>query len=134
MIRRIRVLANAIRVDLVDGIRIGFNDFAGSNESQSDNDPALDVLVRHAMVSSDSSEADTGKVWKKLSGRVRGPFGQIAVEGPNISIAEASCMQGLPAPFSVGTHTIDAASGQMSAREKTISTLLWSPREELSFR
>ncbi len=134
MIRRIRVFANALHSEIVDEIRVGFQDLANHSEDERSSDADLDVLVRHAMVSAASSEADTRKVWKKLSGRVRGPFGRIAVEGPSISNAEASCMQGLPAPFSLGMRAVDAVSGQLSAPEKTSVTLSWRSNAELNFR
>ncbi len=134
MIRRIRLLANAMHSDLVDEIKFGLQDLAHHAEDERSGDCDLDVLVRHAMVSGDSSAADTRKVWKKLSGRVRGPFGRIAVEGPSVSVAEANCMQGLPAPFSLGRREADPASAQLSASEKTTLTLSWRSNVELTFR
>jgi hypothetical protein len=44
-------------------------------------DPGLDVLVRHA-IRQELASHDGGQVWQKLSSRVKGPFGSIAIEEP----------------------------------------------------
>jgi hypothetical protein len=45
-------------------------------------DRNLDVLVKHAVRSTNWLEHDPKQVWQQLSARVRGPFGNLAIEQP----------------------------------------------------
>lgn len=76
MIRRIRELAETLGEDL-DGA-------TGSDleDCMDEEDRALDVLVKHAMSGTHWLEHDPKRVWQRLSERVRGPFGSMAVEEP----------------------------------------------------
>jgi hypothetical protein len=78
MIHRIRELAASLHDDIADDLH-GF----GPQEdiTEEDDDPGLDLLVKNA-VRTNWLEHDPRRVWKQLSERVRGPFGQMAVEQP----------------------------------------------------
>jgi hypothetical protein len=79
MIRRIRELAAALHDETAGDLRaLEQEDF---DYIEDEEDRALDVLVKNA-VRSNWLEHDPKKVWKQLKERVRGPFGQLAVEEP----------------------------------------------------
>jgi hypothetical protein len=78
MIRRIKMLAASLQEDLADDL-LGLNAVESTDDEEGD--PGLDLLVKNA-VRSNWLEHDPRRVWKKLSERVRGPFGQMAVEEP----------------------------------------------------
>jgi hypothetical protein len=73
----------------------------------SDADESLDLLVKHALKSNapQTPAPNTNNVWSKLSRRVKGPFGRMAVEGPEGSGSEMSVLGPKGAPFSVGDET-----------------------------
>lgn len=64
----------------------------------------LDLLLKYAMQnnSSDAPAPNANRIWKKLSGRVRGPFGRIAVEGPMVSEEQAATGHSRQVPFTLG--------------------------------
>jgi hypothetical protein len=75
MIPRIRVIASAIQ-----------EEFAVDAPEQEElcavsEDSGLDYLVRHA-IQQELSSHDGEHVWHRLSRRVRGPFGSMAIEEP----------------------------------------------------
>lgn len=76
----------------------------------------LDLLLKHAMHSNsaEAPQASTHRVWKKLSGRVQGPFGSMAVEGPQVSGEEIVTGHGRQVPFTLG----DAASSARPANSQ----------------
>lgn len=82
MIRRIRQLAAALHEDITDDLRAIGSQIDG--EAEPDDDPGLDLLVKNA-VRSNWLEHDPRRVWQQLSERVRGPFGQMAVEQPALA-------------------------------------------------
>lgn len=53
-----------------------------TEQSDTEADPSLDVLLKHAICTPDSAQPDLGRIWRQLSRRVVGPFGSLAVEGP----------------------------------------------------
>lgn len=76
MIRRIKAFAGRFPL------------YAGRDEVADEDDRAaaiadssLEILCKNA-VRSNWSEPDATRVWQQLSGRVTGPFGGLAVEGP----------------------------------------------------
>lgn len=71
---------------------------------QADGDESLDILVKHALKSHtpQTPGPDTNNVWSKLSKRVRGPFGKIAVEGPAAQGDDLARLGSNGVPFSVG--------------------------------
>jgi hypothetical protein len=73
-----RSLATA-SAEFVERLRTAIEVHLESNEHE---DRSLDVLVRHAIQADEKPEADVRGVWKRLSGRVEGPFGGLAIEGP----------------------------------------------------
>jgi hypothetical protein len=75
MIRPIRVIASAIQEESLEDASPTEDGCAASEDS------GLDLLVRHAMQQEVASH-DGGRVWQKLSRRVKGPFGSIAIEEP----------------------------------------------------
>jgi hypothetical protein len=77
MIHRIKQLAASLHEDFTDDMRA----ITAQEPVEEDDDPGLDVLVKNA-VRENWLEHDPRAVWKKLSERVRGPFGQMAVEEP----------------------------------------------------
>jgi len=79
MIHRIRELAASLQGDLLDEGHRGSSDEEDLFED--DDDRGLDLLVKNA-VRSNWLEHDPRRVWTQLSARVRGPFGQMAVEEP----------------------------------------------------
>jgi hypothetical protein len=81
MIRRIRMLAASLHEDMSDDLH-GLS--APESPPDEDDDPGLDLLVKNA-VRSNWLEHDPRRVWNKLSERVRGPFGRMAVEGPALA-------------------------------------------------
>jgi len=78
MIHRIRMLAASLHDDLSDD---SHGQSASENVLDDDDDPGLDLLVKNA-VQANWLEHDPKRVWKKLSERVRGPFGRMAIEEP----------------------------------------------------
>lgn len=78
----------------------------------------LDLLLKHAIQSNSSAvpAPNTKRVWKKLSGRVRGPFGRIAVEGPMVSEEQVAVGHGRQVPFTLGD---DAALTQPHNSQET---------------
>jgi hypothetical protein len=82
MIRRIRELAAALHEDSSEAQRQLEAEHADYDDE--DEDPALDLLVKNA-VRSNWLEHDPKGVWKQLKERVRGPFGQLAVEEPALA-------------------------------------------------
>jgi hypothetical protein len=90
MIPHIRVIASAIQDDLREDAPVC------ENVCEAADDPGLDVLVRHA-IHQEVSSHDAGHVWQKLSRRVAGPFGRIAIEEP--------ALRGRSMPFL--SHSLD---------------------------
>jgi hypothetical protein len=87
MIHRIREIAASLQ-DVSDDI----HSLGSPAETEEEEDPGLELLVKNA-VRDNWLEHDPRKVWKELSARVRGPFGQMAVEEP--------AMAGQPMPLAV---------------------------------
>jgi hypothetical protein len=81
MIRRIRELAETLGEDLAGEMQSDVS-FAGVEGEIAEEDRELDVLVKHAMRGTHWLEHDPKRVWQRLSERVRGPFGSMAVEEP----------------------------------------------------
>jgi hypothetical protein len=79
MMQPIRVIANASS-EWLDDLRIAILEYVG--ERADADDPSMDDLLRHTMQSDGDSKADARGVWERLCGRVVGPFGRLAVEGP----------------------------------------------------
>jgi len=79
MIRRIRELAETIGEDLAADVEPGAEML---DEQTMEEDRALDMLVKHAMSGTHWLEHDPKRVWARLSERVRGPFGGMAIEEP----------------------------------------------------
>ena len=75
MIRPIRVIASAMQEELLEDDSVTGDDCCTSEDS------GLDLLVRHA-IHQEVTSHDGGHVWQKLSRRVKGPFGSIAIEEP----------------------------------------------------
>lgn len=75
MIRRIRVMSSTLQDDLLDESPAIQDDCAEAE------DTGLDLLVRHA-IRQEAVSHDGGHVWQKLSSRVKGPFGSLAIEEP----------------------------------------------------
>ncbi len=98
MIRRIRELAVSLHDD-PSADSMGHSASAESIEEEYE-DPGLDVLVKNA-VRSNWLEHDPRHVWKQLSERVRGPFGQMAVEEP--ALAGQPMPLAFDSPEEVGT-------------------------------
>jgi hypothetical protein len=82
MIRRIRELAASLHEDSVDDLQA--LEQQQTNNDDEEVDLALDVLVKNAVRAS-WLEHDPKRVWKQLRERVRGPFGQLAVEEPALA-------------------------------------------------
>src|SRR5512135_21985 len=53
-----------------------------TDEMVGEEDRNLDVLMKHAVRSTNWLEHDPKQVWQRLSERVRGPNGEVAVEQP----------------------------------------------------
>jgi hypothetical protein len=75
MIRPIRAIATALQ-DEMSGV-VPCTDSACPEHGDED----LDVLVRHAF-RQEAVSHDAKHVWTRLSRRVRGPFGALAIEEP----------------------------------------------------
>jgi hypothetical protein len=73
-------------------------------EPEAESDESLDLLVKHALKSHTphTPVPSTSNVWSKLSRRVRGPFGKMAVEGPAASGDELAVLGPNGSPFSLG--------------------------------
>jgi hypothetical protein len=86
-----RDIANA-SAELLDELRVAI-----LGQPCAPEDDTLDDLVRHALNTTDGHEADVHGVWNRLSGRVLGPFGRLAIEGPagySTTVIAASGMVG----------------------------------------
>lgn len=72
--------------------------------NHTDGDESLDLLVKHALkVHTPQMPArSTNNVWRRLSKRVTGPFGKMAVEGPAASGDELAMHGSNVGPFAVG--------------------------------
>ena len=101
MIRRTRLAQTPSRYleDVLSTLRNHMEPAGGS-----DGDESLDILVKHALNTHtpETPTPSTNNVWTKLSRRVKGPFGKIAVEGPAASGRELGMMGSGSVPFSVG--------------------------------
>ncbi len=73
-------------------------------EREAEANESLDLLVKHALKSHtpQTPVPNTNNVWSKLSRRVRGPFGKLAVEGPAANGDDRAILGPNGAPFSVG--------------------------------
>jgi hypothetical protein len=80
MIHRIRELAASLQGDIDDLRTLTQQEI----DQDDDEDPGLELLVKNA-VRENWLEHDPRRVWKQLSERVRGPFGQVAVEVPALA-------------------------------------------------
>ena len=67
-------------------------------------DESLDILVKHALNTHtpQTPVPSSSNVWSKLSRRVRGPFGKMAVEGPAASGDSLAALGSGGVPFAVG--------------------------------
>lgn len=87
----------------------------------------LDLLLKHAVNSNsaEASEANTIRIWLRLSGRVKGPFGRIAVEGPQVSGEEIGTGHGHQVPFTLGddTASVRPANSQETTAQQHIVPL-----------
>jgi len=85
MIRRIKELAASLQGDMDELRSLGMS-AAGEDVDieDDDEDPGLELLVKNA-VRDNWLEHDPRRVWKQLSERVRGPYGQMAVEEPALA-------------------------------------------------
>lgn len=121
MIRRIKLThASSLFIeDFLSSIR-QFADPISASEADE-----LDILLKHAMHtnSPDAPTPNANRVWKRLSGRVRGPFGRLAVEGPQVSGEETSMGHGHQSPFTLGD---DSSSKRPSNSQETTSQHLVS--------
>lgn len=112
----IRSIATASAGWLED-LRLAILDYLGDHAEWDDR--SLDDLLRYAMHSAGEAEADASGVWKRLCGRVVGPFGRLAVEGPaGCSDPTVVGFTGL-APFAPATSpsgTEPAAPGKAHSR------------------
>ncbi|MEO5952606.1 MAG: hypothetical protein ABIQ44_09100 [Chloroflexia bacterium] len=79
MIRRIREFAETLGEDLAADVD---PDPELLDAAAVEEDKALDMLVKHAMSGTHWLEHDPKRVWQRLSARVRGPFGGMAIEEP----------------------------------------------------
>ncbi len=72
--------------------------------ARADGDESLDILVKHALNTHtpQTPAPSTNHVWSKLSRRVRGPFGKLAVEGPATSGEPMAAIGSGAVPFAVG--------------------------------
>ena len=80
MIHRIREFAASLQGDIDDLRSLSQQEI----DLDEDEDPGLELLVKNA-VRDNWLEHDPRRVWKQLSERVRGPFGQVAVEEPALA-------------------------------------------------
>lgn len=69
-----------------------------------ENDDSLDILVKHALNTHtpQTPVPSSSNVWSKLSRRVKGPFGKMAVEGPAASGDNLAALGSGSVPFAVG--------------------------------
>lgn len=79
-------------------------DYMEPEAVSSDSDESLDLLVKHALRTHTPHvpTPNSDNVWTRLSSRVRGPFGRLAVEGPATSGDEMASFGSGNLPFSVG--------------------------------
>jgi hypothetical protein len=77
--RPIKTITNA-SADLLEELRSALLGYVGG-QAEAD-DPSLDELLRHALQGDEEAQADATSVWRRLSGRMVGPFGRLALEGP----------------------------------------------------
>jgi hypothetical protein len=120
MIRRIKLNHTPALIfeDFVSNLR-SFADGSNSDENEE-----LDLLLKYAM-RNNSSEApapNTNRIWKRLSRRVTGPFGKLAVEGPVVSGEEMATGHGHQVPFTVGDeHSAARARNSKDAATQHIA-------------
>ncbi|HST06097.1 MAG TPA: hypothetical protein VLQ48_15390 [Chloroflexia bacterium] len=87
-----------------------------SDEIIGDEDRNLDMLMKHAVRSTNWLEHDPKQVWQRLSQRVRGPFGNIAIEEPaNLGSSEM--------PFPEQYERVDATDTRPDARSHSLYRL-----------
>ncbi len=114
MIRRIKLThASSLFIeDFLSSIREFADPISASEVDE------LDILLKHAMQSNSPSAPtpNANRIWKKLSGRVRGPFGRLAVEGPQVSGEETGMGHGHQSPFTLGD---DSSSMRPSNSQET---------------
>jgi hypothetical protein len=89
MVRRIKAIAAAASTALLDSLRSGLAVSPVKQEEESDQ--PMGVLVRNAF-REEAADIDMSHVWTELSGRVKGPFGMLAVEGPAFSYSDGATL------------------------------------------
>lgn len=85
-----------------------FSAIKSLGDGANDDSDELGVLVKHAL-NTNTPEATTPnstRIWSKLSRRVRGPFGSLALEGPLISGEEQANKHCTNAPFTVSDEQL----------------------------
>jgi len=80
-IRALELASNA----LTDFLRLGNNPPTVQEDEER---RELEVLVKNALITEDHPRPDVPRVWKELRGRVKGPFGKLALEGPAFAASE----------------------------------------------
>ena len=80
-IRALELASNA----LTDFLRLGNNPPTIQEDEER---RELEVLVKNALITEDQPRPDVTRVWKELRGRVKGPFGKLALEGPAFAACE----------------------------------------------
>ncbi|MDQ5823369.1 MAG: hypothetical protein M3441_04045 [Chloroflexota bacterium] len=95
-------------------------------------DESLDLLVKHALKTNapQAPAPNSNNVWSKLSSRVRGPFGKMAVEGPAGAGSEMSVLGAKGAPFSVGDETRSSLPSGSSQEVSDPHTALFPTAKE----
>jgi hypothetical protein len=77
--RPIKTIADA-SAEWLEDMRSAFLGYLGGQADADDR--SLDELLRNVLQGDDGAQADAKSVWRRLSGRMIGPFGRLALEGP----------------------------------------------------
>ena len=86
MIRRIRAIAATSPSELAEDL---LHSLSNGGDDEPEVDTSLQILLKNAVRSS-WGEPDASRVWKRLSRRVTGPFGALAMEGPALAAIVAN--------------------------------------------
>jgi hypothetical protein len=89
MVRRIKAIAAAASTAFLDSLRSGLA--VSPVKQEEETDQPIGLLVRNAF-REEAAEIDMSHVWAELSGRVKGPFGMLAVEGPAFSYSDGAAL------------------------------------------
>jgi len=134
MMQPIRKIANS-SAEWLDDLRTAFLEYIGERAEAEDG--SLDDLLRYTMQAEEESKADATGVWERLSGRMVGPFGLLAVEGPagrgdSSVISLTGVAPFIPNPTPKGTNPSASCASLANSHSRGTCASLARPPESVA--